>query len=53
MIFIPCRDGISHSDREHASAPDMIQGANILLASIVRLADLTRVGTSDQKHERV
>ncbi|WP_168247839.1 MULTISPECIES: M20 family metallo-hydrolase [unclassified Mesorhizobium] len=53
MIFIPCRDGISHSDREHADAPNMIQGANILLASIVRLADLTSVGTSDQKHERV
>ncbi|TIP30735.1 MAG: M20 family metallo-hydrolase [Mesorhizobium sp.] len=38
MIFIPCRDGISHNEREHAQPRHMVDGANILLASILRLA---------------
>lgn len=38
MIFIPCRDGISHNEREHAEPRHMVDGANILLASIMRLA---------------
>jgi len=38
MIFIPCRDGISHNEREHSEPRHMVDGANVLLASILRLA---------------
>lgn len=31
MIFIPSRDGISHSPREHSEWDDCVNGANVLL----------------------
>jgi len=31
MIFVPCRDGISHNPREYASPGDVTAGANVLL----------------------
>ncbi|WP_246810722.1 M20/M25/M40 family metallo-hydrolase [Ensifer sp. ENS09] len=31
MIFVPCRDGVSHIPREYASPGDVTAGANILL----------------------
>lgn len=34
MIFIPCRDGISHNEREHCSA-----GANVLLTAVLNTLD--------------
>ena len=30
MIFIPCKDGISHNENEFASSSDMASGANVL-----------------------
>ena len=38
MIFIPCRDGISHNEAEYASPEDIEAGANVLLNSLLRLA---------------
>lgn len=35
MIFIPCRDGISHNEAEYASADHLEAGANVLLAAIL------------------
>jgi N-carbamoyl-L-amino-acid hydrolase len=31
MIFIPCKDGISHNEIEDASKEDVAAGCNVLL----------------------
>ena len=38
MIFIPCRNGISHNEAEYASSHDVAAGANVLLHSMIELA---------------
>ncbi len=38
MIFIPCRDGISHSPDEMIAWEDLEKGANLLLRTLIRLA---------------
>jgi len=38
MIFIPCRDGISHSPEEDIDWEDLEKGANLLLRTLLRLA---------------
>ncbi len=38
MIFIPCRDGISHSPEEMIEWEDLEKGANLLLRTLIRLA---------------
>lgn len=38
MIFIPCRDGISHSPEEMIAWADLEKGANLLLRTLLRLA---------------
>lgn len=38
MIFIPCRDGISHNEKEWAEPEHMTAGADILLGVIAELA---------------
>jgi N-carbamoyl-L-amino-acid hydrolase len=37
MIFIPCKDGISHNEIEFASKEDIEKGCNILLHTILKL----------------
>ncbi|MDQ3709393.1 MAG: Zn-dependent hydrolase [Actinomycetota bacterium] len=39
MIFVPSRDGRSHSPAEHTDADDVEAGANVLLHTLLRLAD--------------
>lgn len=36
MIFIPCRDGLSHNEAEHAEPEDIVAGANLLLETILK-----------------
>ncbi|MCG0999481.1 M20 family metallo-hydrolase [Acetobacter persici] len=36
MIFIPCRDGLSHNEAEHAEPKDIVAGANLLLEAILK-----------------
>ncbi|NVD43351.1 M20/M25/M40 family metallo-hydrolase [Ensifer sp. HO-A22] len=38
MIFVPCRDGISHNPREYASPEDVAAGANVLLSVVLERA---------------
>jgi N-carbamoyl-L-amino-acid hydrolase len=38
MIFVPSRDGRSHSPAEHTEAADVENGANVLLATLTELA---------------
>jgi N-carbamoyl-L-amino-acid hydrolase len=37
MIFVPSRDGISHSPREFSSPEDITNGANVLLHTLLQL----------------
>ncbi len=37
MIFVPSRDGISHSPREFSEPEDIANGANVLLHSVLKL----------------
>ncbi|KAF2803521.1 amidase [Mytilinidion resinicola] len=36
MIFVPCRDGISHNPREYTSPEDCALGAQVLLQAVLR-----------------
>jgi len=38
MIFIPCVDGISHSPQESIDWNDLEKGANLLLHTLLKLA---------------
>lgn len=35
MIFVPCRDGISHNEAEYAEPSDLAAGANTLLHTLL------------------
>ena len=37
MIFVPSRNGISHSPREFSEAQDITNGANVLLHTLLKL----------------
>ncbi len=39
MIFIPCKDGLSHNELESAEKEDVAAGANVLLQAVLRMAD--------------
>lgn len=49
MIFIPCRDGISHNEAEFSSDEHVIAGANVLLATLLQLKDEAR-DLNDENH---
>jgi len=38
MIFVPCKDGISHNELESATPADCAAGAQVLLDTVLRLA---------------
>jgi N-carbamoyl-L-amino-acid hydrolase len=38
MIFVPSKDGASHSPREFTEWEDCVNGANVLLQTALRLA---------------
>ena len=38
MIFVPSRDGVSHSPREYTAPEDLERGAQVLLGTLVLLA---------------
>lgn len=39
MIFIPCRNGVSHNEAEYASPEQLTTGANVLLHALLNLTD--------------
>ncbi|MGK9175196.1 Zn-dependent hydrolase [Yokenella regensburgei] len=41
MIFIPCKDGISHNETEYASPEQVTAGANVLLHAMLEKAGAT------------
>jgi beta-ureidopropionase / N-carbamoyl-L-amino-acid hydrolase len=38
MVFVPCKDGISHNELEDATQPDCAAGANVLMHAVLALA---------------
>ena len=38
MIFVPCKDGVSHNELEDATKDDCAAGANVLLHTMLSLA---------------
>ncbi len=42
MIFVPCKDGLSHNELEDATQPDCAAGANVLLHTVLSLAGVAR-----------
>jgi N-carbamoyl-L-amino-acid hydrolase len=42
MIFIPCKDGISHNVRERAKPEDLTAGGNVLLHAMLSSAGIAR-----------
>jgi len=37
MIFVPCKDGISHNEKEHVEPEHLVSGTNVLLHSLMLL----------------
>jgi N-carbamoyl-L-amino-acid hydrolase len=42
MIFVPCKDGVSHNELEDATQPDCAAGANVLLHTVLSLAGIAQ-----------
>jgi beta-ureidopropionase / N-carbamoyl-L-amino-acid hydrolase len=40
MIFVPCENGVSHSEIENATPGDLAAGARVLAAAMVELANV-------------
>ena len=40
MIFIPSREGLSHNEREYSSPQQCIDGASLLLRSVLRIDEI-------------
>ncbi|MBX3540225.1 MAG: Zn-dependent hydrolase [Chelatococcus sp.] len=41
MIFVPCKDGVSHNEAESATPEDCAAGANVLLHAVLALAGVS------------
>ena len=48
MIFVPCKDGISHNEIEDAQADHLEAGCNVLLHAMLRAAGVANEGTKEQ-----
>jgi N-carbamoyl-L-amino-acid hydrolase len=42
MIFIPCKDGLSHCPEEHAEILDISKGTAVLFNMLENLSDLNQ-----------
>ena len=40
MIFVPCKDGVSHTEREEASPDDLTAGTQVLAQVILDAAEV-------------
>ncbi|OTA90258.1 hypothetical protein M434DRAFT_33779 [Hypoxylon sp. CO27-5] len=47
MIFVPCKDGVSHHPEEYCSPEDCAIGAQVLLEAVVRYDQLRGAGSND------
>ncbi len=51
MIFIPCKDGLSHNERESIKQEDATHGANVLLNAVLQVASGDTVGEGKTLNE--
>lgn len=42
MVFVPCKDGLSHNEEESATPDDLAAGCRVLMETVVALADRPR-----------
>jgi N-carbamoyl-L-amino-acid hydrolase len=42
MIFVPCEGGISHNEHENAQKEDVAAGADVLMAAVLDVAEVSR-----------
>jgi allantoate deiminase len=42
MVFVPCRDGLSHTPVEHAEPADAALGAEVMIGAIRMLVEQQR-----------
>ncbi|KAF2116701.1 hypothetical protein BDV96DRAFT_611930 [Lophiotrema nucula] len=47
MIFVPCREGVSHNPREFCSPEDCAIGAQVLLQSVIRFDRMREVNRGE------
>jgi N-carbamoyl-L-amino-acid hydrolase len=47
MLFVPSKSGVSHAPAEHTADDDLVRGADVLLASVVKLLDLDPADKGD------
>ncbi|MGD9836885.1 MAG: Zn-dependent hydrolase [Afipia sp.] len=47
MIFVPCKDGVSHNELEDATQADCAAGANVLLHAVLALAGVSSEAKSE------
>ena len=47
MVFVPCKDGISHNELEDATQADCTAGANVLMHTVLALAGVARILTTE------
>ncbi|MCX5478590.1 hydantoinase/carbamoylase family amidase [Kaistia geumhonensis] len=53
MIFVPCRGGVSHNEREHVEPAQCIAGADVLLGAAIEAAQgLARGASSADRLQR-
>jgi N-carbamoyl-L-amino-acid hydrolase len=38
MVFVPCKDGVSHNELEDATQPDCAAGTNVLMHTVLAIA---------------
>ncbi len=50
MIFVPCKDGISHNELESATPEDLAAGCQVLLDAAVQLAGSDLEATGEARH---
>ena len=46
MIFVPCKDGISHNEIEDAKQEHLVAGCNVLLHAMLEKAQVVRIGSN-------
>ena len=50
MIFVPCKDGISHNEIESATPEDLAAGCQVLLDAALRLAGPDLMARGGERH---
>lgn len=53
MVFIPCRDGVSHHPSEFTSAQNIVKGIKVLAGTIAKLAETMLSNNTSSQHDEL